>query len=62
MNHLSAFEPELQAPVARNRGELQIMADPTIRRNLPNCAISLLTMETMWRDVLDGLGTAPATS
>lgn len=37
-------------------------ADPTIRRNLPNCAISFLTMETMWRDVLARLGTTPAAS
>ena len=37
-------------------------ADPTIRTNLPKCAISFLTMESMWRDVLARLGTTPAAS
>lgn len=36
--------------------------DATIRANLPNCPISFLTMEDMWKNVVESLGTTPAAS
>lgn len=36
--------------------------DPTIRGNLPNCPISFMTMEGMWGEVVQALGTTPAAS
>ena len=36
--------------------------DATISSNLPKCPISLMTMEGMWREVVDALGTTPAAS
>ena len=36
--------------------------DATITSNLPKCPISLMTMEGMWREVVDALGTTPAAS
>lgn len=36
--------------------------DATISSNLPKCPISFMTMEGMWREVVDALGTTPAAS
>ncbi len=49
--------------VTRLRGETSDWGrDSNIAENLPGCSIGFLTLEEMWRDLVAGLGTTPASS
>ena len=49
--------------VTRLRGDTEAWSrDPRISGNLPGCSIGFLTLEEMWRDLMDNLGTTLAPS